>query len=202
MVDMKQFRGIYNNYNTLIVKPDSHFCKAILEWFGLRFLISSAMSGAIGMDKNGESGCKCNEFILDEFFRNKKIDHLLEVGTYLGVMALLFTRYAKQVTTIDAWPRTDPLSLWGMFEAKVNYFASGKQDELDSLISKTDFDFAYIDADHSYNCVKHDFENVKKCGRVLFHDYWDSNSEVEKFVKELPQDELTFIEPFVYWERK
>ena len=35
---------------------------------------------------------------------------------------------------------------------------------------KLTFDFAFIDGMHKVENVRHDFENVKFCGRVLFHD--------------------------------
>lgn len=202
MVKMEQFRGIFNNTTKPSVAPDSHFCKAILEWFGVRFLISSAMSNQLERDKNGHWCCECTEIVINDFFRDKKIKHLFEIGTYLGVSALMFYRYVDKVTTIDVWPRTEPIGLWDTFEVNIDYNVFSEQDEIDAYTKDLDFDFAYIDANHDFEYVSHDFSIVKKCGRVLFHDYYLKSAGVKKFVDELPKDELTFFDPFVYWEKK
>ena len=48
------------------------------------------------------------------------------------------------------------------------------------------FQFAFIDGCHDlYDEVKKDFEAVKKCGVVLFHDYRKSFPEVIKFCDEI-----------------
>ena len=48
--------------------------------------------------------------------------------------------------------------------------------------------------------LKH--EKKKKNSRHYFHDYYLKSAGVKKFVDELPKDELTFFDPFVYWEKK
>ena len=60
--------------------------------------------------------------------------------------------------------------------------------------------------------VKTDFECVKKCGRVLFHDYYKEGSKFDMgtarvqgivpLVDSLPGNELTIARPFAYWEKK
>ena len=61
------------------------------------------------------------------------------------------------------------------------------------------FDFAFIDGSHKYDDVKFDFECVKRCGRVLFHDYdCKRHPDVTKFVDELSN--VIKGRPFAYWE--
>ena len=202
MVNMKQFRGIFNNVDRPSIVSSSHFCKAILEWMGLRFLISSAMINRIGRGKDGRWCCECSELVINDFFKDKKVKHLLEIGTYLGVSALMFSRYADKVTTIDVWPRTEPVGLWDLFEVDIDYYVFSAPKELDKYIKDLDFDFAYIDANHDLENVNHDFSLVEKCGKVLFHDYYLGNGGVKEFVDKLPKEEMTFFKPFVYWEKK
>ena len=62
-------------------------------------------------------------------------------------------------------------------------------------------DFAFVDGDHKYNEIALDFELVKKCGRVLFHDYgMDHLPDVTDFVDTLPRREVTIDRPFAYWQ--
>jgi predicted O-methyltransferase YrrM len=61
------------------------------------------------------------------------------------------------------------------------------------------FDFAFIDGDHSYDAVAADFEMVKRCGAVLFHDYVPGN-EVARFIDELPQDQVSRMDMFGFWQ--
>jgi hypothetical protein len=48
------------------------------------------------------------------------------------------------------------------------------------------FDFVYIDGGHSYETVKHDYEQVKDSKLIVFDDV--KITGVNKFVKELIDD--------------
>ena len=62
------------------------------------------------------------------------------------------------------------------------------------------FDFAFIDGDHTGDRPAKDFELVKKCGRVLFHDR--TREAVKAVIDALPKDEVEIMGGFAYWERK
>lgn len=199
MVNMKKMRNMYAK-NRVHVAQNEHICIVINKWFGLISMHGTAISDGIGIADNGVVVTKCTEPFLYDFFREKEIKHCLELGTYAGVMSLVLARCCKKVTTIDVVPRTEPIRLWEVFGEDVDYFVSRKQSEIDNKVNSLDFDFAYIDADHAYESIKHDFGLVRKCGKVLFHDYFSDHEGIKCFVDELPKEELTFLKPFVYWE--
>ncbi len=68
-----------------------------------------------------------------------------------------------------------------------------------------EFDFALVDGAHDPT-VANDFELVKRCGLVLFHDF-DSRGTVEKdhvfnFIRSLPADEVTKLDIFGLWRAR
>ncbi len=70
------------------------------------------------------------------------------------------------------------------------------------VIAGLDFDFAYSDGDHAHD-TRADFDLVKRCGRVLFHEYWPIQPSVWNLVNSLPQHEISRarFDCFAYWER-
>lgn len=110
--------------------------------------------------------------------------HILEIGTRHGVSASLFAQHARQVTTIDVeicspqyrkWA-SRILSFFDLTDRVRVYYAKGKnQSECNAdkfeFIGLLDFDFCFVDGVHSGPAVAMDFEAVKRCGCVLFHDY-------------------------------
>lgn len=203
MVNMDKFRNAYTTPEYVKIKTEDHICHTLVQWYGTRALLSSGISSGVGFTQDGKKVFLCNEKVLKEFFAGKLVKYCLEVGTYLGVMSLILSRYCQKVSTVDILPRTDALALWDRYGADVTYNVSNDQSEIDKYVKALDFDFAYVDADHTYESVKHDFSLVKKCGRVLFHDYYTKHHPgIKKFIDELPEEELTFFDPFVYWEKK
>ena len=74
----------------------------------------------------------------------------------------------------------------------------GKQ----AILSQIDFDMALIDGAHEYESVKEDFGLVKRCGAVLFDDFfWAQGNGARKFIEELAaQEGQTEIgKRFVLW---
>jgi hypothetical protein len=52
------------------------------------------------------------------------------------------------------------------------------------VIKKLEFDAAYVDGDHARD-TETDFALVKRCGRVLFHEYWKTQEPVRNLVDRL-----------------
>ena len=66
-------------------------------------------------------------------------------------------------------------------------------------IKKMQFKFAFIDACHEiYEEVQKDFEAVKKCGVVLFHDYRESFPETKRFCDDIGCEPLG---EFALWQK-
>lgn len=159
---------------------------------------------------------------VDEFLEktvsslNPKIDTALEIGTCNGISTLVLASYAKRVYTFDATYRNAEY-IWSFFpELRKKIIAfSGAQDVLDFTILDLsqwyerwgiDFNFAFIDGEHTYDGAKHDFELAKQlnCKRYLFHDVHGDipqHSGVGKFaVIELGAKVLDERFIYGYWE--
>ena len=191
------------------IMTEAHICRMLVNRFGRAILYGTILA----KDKPTEDGhcvITCAEDQLRKYLKNT--EHVVEIGTKYGVGTLLPAHYAHHATTIDIIPRTEPIAVWNYFgvDKKINYVVVENNEEKAELLNGLDFDFAIIDGDHTYEGVKSDFERVKKCGRVLFHEYiltppknhLDKFEATIRFLGELPQDEVTLDEPFAYWERK
>jgi predicted O-methyltransferase YrrM len=147
--------------------------------------------------------------------QGKRIQRAAEIGTYFGVSAALLAYYTDHVITIDLGNYYDRIPFWFEFQVldRITSFTVEDDAEKAKALTEIDFDFAYIDGDHTYDAVAFDFELTRRCGRVLFHDYYYPGSAlskrtnwgkvvpgIKKLVDSLPKTEVTIKEPFAYWE--
>lgn len=127
---------------------------------------------------------------------------LIDIGTANGISSFLETLYADKVITIDIdrFPMAEVAwHVLGVIDKIDSYIVDDDEDKA-NLLNSVDFDCAFIDGDHSTEGVTADFNAVKKCGTVLFHDYWENNDKaVRDFVDSLPKEEMLFDEPFALW---
>ena len=155
-----------------------------------------------------------DEDVFRYFLRSRDIKCAIETGTFKGTATALIAHYADKVVTIDTQNYIDKYSFWieyGVHDKIESYIVDDDDDKAD-LLSRIDFDYAFIDGDHSVEGVKRDFEMVEKCGRVLFHDYYERHScfdmgsaqvqGIVPMVDSLPNNEITISRPFAYWEKK
>ncbi|HDZ13371.1 hypothetical protein LCGC14_0643790 [marine sediment metagenome] len=181
---------------------EAHICNMVREEFGKRILFGTAI--ATSEMKEDLTVLVCNENQFRGYL--KDITNAVEIGTKFGISSLLLAHYAYHLTTIDIIPRTEPVRIWNCFGVshKITYGVVKDDDEKKQYLKSLDFDFAFVDGDHSYKGVKFDFECVKKCGKVLFHDY-DHNKPVKegvvRFIDELPDKKVIKEPPFAYWRR-
>ncbi len=188
---------------------EGHICKVLVSRFGKGILHGTILAKEQPVD-NGNVLIVCAERQLRKYLTN--IDTVVEIGTKYGVGTLLPAHYARHAITIDIIPRTEPIAVWSFFGVnnKIDYAVVKDNEEKAKYISDKNFDFAIIDGGHSYEDIQLDFELVKRCGRVLFHEYIltpPHNNPCKfdaaiKFISELPKDEITLDEPFAYWEKK
>lgn len=133
---------------------------------------------------------------------------VLEIGTYRGVTAAYISQFVERVTTIDLkqgkMERDGQLFnrvlMWEWMGAgNVSLITVADNAEKAHLVRDLDFDFAFVDGDHSYDGVAFDFQIVKRCGAVLFHDYEPGN-DVARFVDTLPRDQVRVMDIFAFWQ--
>lgn len=157
-----------------------------------------------------------------EIIRPKRV---VEIGTAKGISALLMSVIADNICTFDILDYPEKYILWNIHNVnnKIQFYHCENNDDKKEELDKMDFDFAFIDGDHSFSGVSFDFGCVNKCGRVLFHDYFLKDTkhslakeypkygsdygnhngwDVTNFVDSLPKEEVTINEPFAYWEKR
>jgi len=150
------------------------------------------------------SGSATMEKDFIEFFPNIKINTVVEIGTYRGMSAAYIADFAEKVHTFDIVDYPEKYKMWddlGVADKIIFHLIKGESD-IKEILEIIDFDFAFIDGNHSYENVKADFKLVKRCGRVLFHDVYPRKVSqwVIKFTNELGN--VKVIGSIGYWEIK
>jgi predicted O-methyltransferase YrrM len=135
----------------------------------------------------------------------------LEIGTYRGVAAAEMAQYCERVVTIDLvegklermGERFDRRAFWDSLDVKnIDLHLVRNDAKKHELVTGLQFDFAFIDGAHDAT-VRNDFELVKRCGRVLFHDYDKRGipelDHVYNFVNTLPKEQVQVHDIFALW---
>ncbi len=149
--------------------------------------------------------------VMEHFMAGRGIRTALEIGTYRGVGAAEISQFAERVITIDLvhgrmeqlGEKWDRHAFWRSLGIENIELRLVRNDaEKAELIRSLEFDFAFVDGAHDER-VRDDFELVKRCGRVLFHDV-DSRGKAEldhvyNFVMSLPRHELEQRDIFALW---
>lgn len=157
----------------------------------------------------------------EKFFRDLKINIAVEIGTYKGLSASYIAQFANEVHTFDVTDFSEKYKIWKDLEVidKIFFYVIKGRDkegvvknfkgvvpknknakDIKMILDKLEFNFAFIDAFHDYKNVKADFELVKKCGRVLFHDIEPEFKGVHKFANEIGVK--TVFHNVGYWEAR
>lgn len=150
--------------------------------------------------------------VITKVLDGKGVRTALEIGTYRGVGAAELSQYVDRVVTIDlkhgrmehhgeTWDRQ---AFWrSLGITNIELVLVENDAEKARIVNALDFDFALVDGAHDPT-VANDFALVRRCGRVLFHDF-DSRGTFEKdhvfrFIKSLPSDQVTKMDIFALWE--
>ena len=142
------------------------------------------------------SAVNCKDF--REFFKDIKLDTIVEIGTHKGMSAIYIAKFANKIYTFDIEDYPEKYKIWknAEVENRVFYYTIKNRQDIKNVLDKIEFDFAFIDGEHTYEAVKADFELVKHCGRVLFHDIHIEG--IKKFVEEIGATEIKTI---AYWTK-
>lgn len=146
--------------------------------------------------------------VIENLLQDRRYDTILEIGTFRGVTSAFMAQFCERVITIDL--RYGELELMGqpfnrqafwrdLGVSNIELHLVGSDHEKYSLIPSLGFDLAFIDGDHMAPAPERDFEAVRGCGAVLFHDY-DGQNHVTKFVDTLPRDQVTITDIFALWK--
>ena len=147
--------------------------------------------------KFGESALRRSSY--NELYRfilnhNIKGNVCYEIGTLNGITAIILSRYFNKVISVDIKERPYRDKIIDFLGIKNIEFRLIRNNEEKDIHDK--YDFAYVDGNR-VDAI-HDFEIVKKCKRVLFHDYYE-NEPVWHLMKTLPKEETIIQPPMAYW---
>lgn len=114
-------------------------------------------------------------FIKEQNFRGRVC---VEIGTLKGLTAMVLARYFSKVVTIDVKPDPQKFEIAKLLGARNVEFVDVRDNrEKAAAINALAFDAAYVDGDHARD-TETDFALVRRCGRVLLHEYWRSQPAV------------------------
>ncbi len=148
--------------------------------------------------------------LFDYFIKKKDRKVVVEIGTHEGLTAQFLAERCVRVETFDVRDYIMKYKFWYDNNPKrnIDFHLIENDIEKAELLNKMEFDFAFVDGNHGASVVT-DFELVKKCGCVLFHDYNNQSpggiknyKHVIGLVDGLPRDEVEIKPPFAYWEKK
>lgn len=163
------------------------------------------------MLKRSALSIRDGEGVFREIMGSGRYRNVLEIGTYRGVGAAAMSQFCERVMTIDLkfgrmeqlGEKYDRRAFWEKLGIKnIDLFLVKDDAEKAKLVKSLEFDFAFIDGAHDQT-VRDDFNLVKRCGTVLFHDY-DRRSLKEQnyvcdFVDSLPKSHIKVYDLFALW---
>lgn len=129
---------------------------------------------------------------------------IFEIGTHQGVSSVILAEYGRVITVdVKDWPLRQ--SVWDHFgvSERCTFVPVHSNGHILELVKYHQFDLAFIDGNHEFESVKPNFRAVKKCGRVIFHDYTHNEfhqHRTVKFVDSIPIGRVTKLPPFALWE--
>lgn len=114
-----------------------------------------------------------------------------EIGVQNGWNSLTILKYwTGKLLCVDIWENQDEFDTTVENISKLNTeIIKGKSVDVANTIEDESLDFVYIDAGHTYEDIKSDYEawfpKVRNGGVISGHDYCDSFEGVKRFVDEL-----------------
>lgn len=117
--------------------------------------------------------------------RNFSGRRCVEIGTCKGLTAIVLSRYFEEVVSIDVVEDPHRHEIAAYLGIGNIEFITVKDNAWKSrAIEAIEFDAAYVDGDHIRDTLS-DFALVRRCGRVLFHEFWPAQPAVWGLVNRL-----------------
>lgn len=171
------------------------FVRSIYEKFGFTAFMRSVIP------------CSGGEFVIQKYMEMCRPKRALVIGTNRGISTARVAQFCEHVDTIDVVASDLRASLWKHLglSGKITDHVVKDNAAKYALIAKLDFDFCFMDGDHTLD-TETDFASVRRCGNVLFHEYWE-NSPVVALVDCLKEEGLGMVSieketNFAFWTDK
>ncbi len=130
------------------------------------------------------------EEIFDKVLKDKGHDTIIDIGTGNGIPAAYMSQYCSRIITIDVIDnpmRKEVLKFCGI--KNVGFLQITAEKEKERFLRDLIYDFCYMDGAHATYTYS-DWMMVRKCGHVLFHEYYEAQKPVFDLVNSLPSDEV------------
>lgn len=135
-------------------------------------------------------------FLKQVNFRGKRC---VEIGSCNGLTAVVLARYFDEVVSIDNAPSELKHQVLDYLKVRnVRFIDVANNERKADVISAMEFDAAFSDGDHAADTYT-DFSLVRKCRRVLFHEYWKAQAPVWNLVNSFPPETVTTKGKFALW---
>lgn len=142
------------------------------------------------------------------FLQKYSISSYIEIGCRWGGTFILTNEYLKRFHSVEKAIAVDiihsPVEMYCKQNKETSFLhLNSRTNEFKEYMQKNWFDVIFIDGDHSYEGVKHDYETCKNNGKIfVFHDIVsDACGGVVYFWNELKNNEKDNYDFFEFTEQ-
>lgn len=131
---------------------------------------------------------------LEKFLRKCSIrgERCYEVGTWNGLTAVVLSQFFGEVVTVDiAHNPAKHKVLAHLGIANVRCIDLDTNAGKGAVLRGLEFDCAYLDGNHAEDTLA-DFDMVRRCRRVIFHEAWPFQPPVWSLLHALPHEEVVY----------
>lgn len=141
---------------------------------------------------------------LEKFLEENSITgkRCFEIGTWNGLTSAVLSKRFDEVVTVDIAHNNIKHEVLGFLGVKnVRCIDIASNADKEGVLQGLDIDCAFMDGNHAED-TETDFNLVKHCGRVIFHEVWDFQAPVWNLVQGFPKPEvLTGGFCFAMWQK-